>query len=104
MFFFDDMKKLFVILMALSGLTLTASAAKKNNVDGRKTAVDYVNPFVGTDGFGNVYPGAQVPFGGIQISPDTDEHFSTARRDTSGSVTRYKAFHLRISVVQVFLI
>ena len=73
--FFYDMKKLFVILMALSGLTLTASAAKKNNVDGRKTAVDYVNPFVGTDGFGNVYPGAQVPFGGIQISPDTDEHF-----------------------------
>ena len=35
----------------------------------------YVNPFVGTDGYGNVYPGAQVPFGGIQISPDTDEHF-----------------------------
>lgn len=34
--FFDDMKKLFVILMAFSGLTLTASAAKKNNVDGRK--------------------------------------------------------------------
>ncbi len=32
----------------------------------------YVNPFVGTLGFGNVYPGAQIPFGGIQISPDTD--------------------------------
>ena len=32
----------------------------------------YVNPFVGTDGYGNVYPGAQLPFGGIQISPDTD--------------------------------
>ena len=28
---------------------------------------DYVNPFVGTDGYGNVYPGAQIPFGGIQI-------------------------------------
>ena len=34
----------------------------------------YVNPFVGTAGFGNVYPGAQIPFGGIQISPDTDDH------------------------------
>ena len=33
----------------------------------------YVNPFVGTDGFGNVYPGAQLPFGGIQISPDSDD-------------------------------
>lgn len=40
--------------------------------------VDYVNPFVGTDGYGNVYPGAQIPFGGIQISPDTDAHFYDA--------------------------
>lgn len=40
--------------------------------------IDYVNPFVGTDGYGNVYPGAQTPFGGIQISPDTDEHFYDA--------------------------
>ena len=31
--------------------------------------IDDVNVFVGTDGFGNVYPGPQVPFGGIQISP-----------------------------------
>ena len=28
--------------------------------------IQYVNPLVGTAGFGNVYPGAQVPFGGIQ--------------------------------------
>ncbi len=39
---------------------------------------DYVNPFVGTDGYGNVYPGAQIPFGGIQISPDTDSRFYDA--------------------------
>lgn len=38
----------------------------------------YVNPFVGTDGYGNVYPGAQIPFGGIQISPDTDSDFYDA--------------------------
>lgn len=29
---------------------------------------------MGTAGFGNVYPGAQIPFGGIQISPDTDDY------------------------------
>lgn len=40
--------------------------------------IDYVNPFVGTDGYGNVYPGAQIPFGGIQISPDTDDDFYDA--------------------------
>ncbi|PCI36046.1 MAG: alpha-mannosidase [Flavobacteriaceae bacterium] len=32
--------------------------------------VDYVNPFIGTDGPGNTYPGATVPFGMVQLSPD----------------------------------
>ena len=35
--------------------------------------INDVNVFVGTDGFGNVYPGAQLPYGGIQISPDCDD-------------------------------
>lgn len=29
-----------------------------------------VNPFVGTDFTGNTYPGAQLPFGMVQLSPD----------------------------------
>ena len=35
--------------------------------------IDYaslVNPLIGTDGKGNVYPGAQAPFGMVQLSPD----------------------------------
>ena len=31
----------------------------------------YVNPFVGTDEHGHTYPGAIVPFGAVQLSPDT---------------------------------
>ncbi|ADD42988.1 GH92 family glycosyl hydrolase [Stackebrandtia nassauensis] len=30
-----------------------------------------VNPFVGTQNFGNTFPGASAPFGMVQISPDT---------------------------------
>ncbi|MDW3194967.1 MAG: GH92 family glycosyl hydrolase [Cytophagales bacterium] len=30
----------------------------------------YVNPFIGTDGKGKTYPGATVPFGMVQLSPD----------------------------------
>ncbi|AFN74829.1 putative alpha-1,2-mannosidase precursor [Melioribacter roseus P3M-2] len=33
---------------------------------------DFVNPFVGTDGHGHTYPGASLPFGMVQLSPDTD--------------------------------
>ena len=34
--------------------------------------IQYVNPFVGTQRMGHTYPGATVPFGAVQLSPDTD--------------------------------
>jgi predicted alpha-1,2-mannosidase len=33
-------------------------------------AVDYVKPFIGTAAHGHTYPGATVPFGMVQLSPD----------------------------------
>lgn len=33
--------------------------------------VKYVDPFIGTGGHGHTYPGASVPFGMVQLSPDT---------------------------------
>ncbi|MCI1640012.1 MAG: GH92 family glycosyl hydrolase [Bacteroidales bacterium] len=32
----------------------------------------YIDPFIGTDGMGHTFPGACVPFGSVQLSPDTD--------------------------------
>jgi len=34
--------------------------------------IRYVNPLIGTDKMGHTYPGATVPFGMVQLSPDTD--------------------------------
>ena len=31
----------------------------------------FVNPFIGTGGHGHTYPGASMPFGMVQLSPDT---------------------------------
>ncbi|KAB2869805.1 MAG: glycoside hydrolase family 92 protein [Bacteroidales bacterium] len=36
-----------------------------------KSPVEYVNPFIGTDFHGHTYPGATVPYGLVQLSPDT---------------------------------
>ena len=33
---------------------------------------EYVDPFIGSDGMGHTFPGACVPFGLVQLSPDTD--------------------------------
>ena len=38
---------------------------------GGGSLTSYVNPMVGTDGHGHTFPGAIVPFGQIQPSPDT---------------------------------
>lgn len=33
--------------------------------------VQYVNPFIGTGGHGHTFPGATLPYGMVQLSPDT---------------------------------
>jgi len=38
----------------------------------RKAPVDYVDPFIGTDFFGHTFPGATLPYGMVQLSPDHD--------------------------------
>ncbi len=39
--------------------------------DVQNNLTQYVNPFIGTDKEGHTFPGAIVPFGMIQLSPDT---------------------------------
>jgi len=57
----------------IRAISLTSALFMALALPAQHRLVDDVNPFIGTDGFGNVYPGAQIPFGGIQISPDTDD-------------------------------
>ncbi|MGW1199808.1 GH92 family glycosyl hydrolase [Streptomyces sp. NPDC002536] len=51
---------------ALGGTALVPLQAR---AEGRLT--DLVNPFIGTENEGNTFPGAAVPFGMVQFSPDT---------------------------------
>jgi predicted alpha-1,2-mannosidase len=50
------------------------AVAQSANADQAATSEDlvrYVNVFVGTGGHGHCFPGATVPFGAVQLSPDT---------------------------------
>ncbi|MET7433843.1 GH92 family glycosyl hydrolase [Streptomyces flaveolus] len=56
----------------LAATTLLAAPATARPDRGTGTALtDLVNPFIGTQNEGNTYPGAAVPFGMVQLSPDT---------------------------------
>ncbi len=52
----------------LAGLSFSCSSPKSS--DEEAGLVQYTNPMIGTDFTGNTYPGAQVPFGMVQLSPD----------------------------------
>ena len=39
---------------------------------GQPDLIQYVNPLIGTQRMGHTYPGATVPFGMVQLSPETD--------------------------------
>lgn len=49
----------------------TASIAAAQTHPAEKL-VQYVNPIIGTQRMGHTYPGATVPFGMVQLSPETD--------------------------------
>ena len=61
------MKKLFLPLMLLC----LAACSTEPKADYVADPASYVDPFIGTGGHGHTFPGATVPFGMVQFSPDT---------------------------------
>ena len=59
------MSKIFVLFFSL--LLFSNAFAQEMSKDFTR----YVNPLVGTGGHGHTFPGATVPFGMVQLSPDT---------------------------------
>ncbi|MBC7981230.1 MAG: glycoside hydrolase family 92 protein [Armatimonadetes bacterium] len=53
-------------LWIIPALALTVSQA-----NAQESHTSYVRPMIGTSGHGHVFPGASVPFGMVQLSPDT---------------------------------
>src|SRR5437762_13201933 len=58
----DKMNRLLIVLL----LPCHWSLAQQEQL------IKYVNPMMGTDRMGHTYPGATVPFGSVQLSPETD--------------------------------
>jgi len=56
------------VLLLIFVLTLFVGCKSKEKAPLKLTG--HVNPFIGTDGPGNTYPGATIPFGMVQLSPD----------------------------------
>jgi len=57
----------------------------------------YVDPFIGTGGHGHTFPGATLPFGMVQLSPDTgtlDWDWCSGFHESDSSVIGFSQTHL----------
>lgn len=82
------MIKLKSILIA-AGWCLTALVTGAQSPEEGFT--QYVDPMIGTREMGHVFPGACVPFGMVQLSPDTDTIPYAVNGKYTGTVYRYCA-------------
>lgn len=71
-------------LFALSVILTIFSMAQKN-------LLPFVNPLIGTKKMGHTFPGATVPFGAVQLSPDTDTIPYAVDGKYTGAVYKYCA-------------
>ncbi|HBZ66453.1 MAG TPA: glycosyl hydrolase family 92 [Bacteroidales bacterium] len=65
---------LFVVITIASCSTKspeTTGCIDHQRPDSLLTITDFVDPFIGTGGHGHTFPGATMPFGMVQLSPDT---------------------------------
>nr|WP_303922463.1 GH92 family glycosyl hydrolase [Bacteroides intestinalis] len=62
------LSELFLLVLFL--FSFSACVSQQPDTKSKCYATEYVNPFIGTDFTGNTYPGAQAPFGMVQLSPD----------------------------------
>ncbi|WP_293312868.1 GH92 family glycosyl hydrolase [Pedobacter sp. UBA5917] len=72
-----------VILPCLLLSSMMASA--------QQNLVQYVKPIIGTSKMGHTYPGATVPFGAVQLSPETDTLSYEVNGKYNGDVYKYCA-------------
>ncbi|MHC0440787.1 GH92 family glycosyl hydrolase [Flavobacterium sp. 3-210] len=79
------------LLFGLSFLMLgTISNAQKKESE-KRNLIQYVDPMIGTARMGHTYPGATVPFGSVQLSPETDTIAYGLNGKYNGEVYKYCA-------------
>lgn len=73
MFIIRILSSLALVLLATACAQMETSIPCQVLYEGKTFTqlTDYVNPFIGTGGHGHTFPGATVPFGMVQLSPDT---------------------------------
>ncbi|MCD4683389.1 MAG: GH92 family glycosyl hydrolase, partial [Bacteroidales bacterium] len=62
---------LIILITILIASCSNPEQQKTNQISQKVDIAKFINPFIGTDAHGHTFPGAGLPFGMVQLSPDT---------------------------------
>ena len=65
-----------------------------NSIAGQTNLSKYVDPFIGVEGGGNVFPGPCVPFGMVKVGPDCGKKDWNAGWDSEGNIHGFSNVHV----------
>jgi len=93
------MKSLFTSLLLLAALTLPAQQRRGNTriatpVQTQEDVTQYVDPFIGTQGGGNTFPGVSYPFGMVKVGPDCGNLGSNSGYTPDGRIRGFSQLHV----------
>jgi predicted alpha-1,2-mannosidase len=60
------------VLLTCAVISFAQAQTDKQQKQPAQHLIDFVNPLIGTQRMGHTYPGATTPFGGVQLSPETN--------------------------------
>ncbi|OFX85798.1 MAG: sugar hydrolase [Bacteroidetes bacterium GWF2_33_16] len=76
------MRRSIIVIFCILSVRIIAQTQDQN-------LIQFVNPLVGTKNMGHTYPGATVPFGMVQLSPETDTVQYELNGKYNGDVYKY---------------
>ena len=84
--------RVIVLVVIIVSLTVMLPGCDQYSTDAE--LINYVDPFIGTDKEGNTFPGACLPFGMVQLSPDNGFQGVKAYNYSKTSILGFSHTHL----------
>lgn len=80
--------------LAFWGFCILFITTPKIFAQGVQDKTQFVDPLIGTEGGGNVFPGASLPFGVVKLGPDMNDNTSNSGYVSGGTVNGFSHVHV----------
>ncbi len=85
-------RKIFYLILVVLVISLSNNSQSQDIPT--RNLTKYVDPFIGTEGGGHVFPGASLPFGMVKLGPDCGDLTSNSGYKSTGNIKGFSHVHV----------